>query len=198
MSAFESCNSAYRLRYWNFIFMNIDISHIMTCCNSAYRLRYWNYIWSSQLSIPFLKMLQQCLPLAVLKHGSDTSVFNSVGLTTVATVLTACGIETLSIYIFYYLSDTWLQQCLPLAVLKQPKINPYNQQHNSCNSAYRLWYWNTILLQFFLLQLRLVATVLTACGIETGLLIRCPITISSLLQQYLPLAVLKLLTLQLY
>ena len=81
--------------------------------------------------------MQQYLPLAVLKH-------NAFNLTTndsfVATVLTACGIETMIREVFQNSMD--------------------------------------------------VATVLTACGIET----MKPFTASSvpfLLQQYLPLAVLK-------
>ena len=62
----------------------------------------------------------------------------------VATVLTACGIETDSIKNCYFVFCS-LQQCLPLAVLK-PSI--------SSISAMRL-------------KLIGVATVLTACGIET-------------------------------
>ena len=34
------CNSAYRLRYWNFA--AIAAFSIAVNCNSAYRLRYWN------------------------------------------------------------------------------------------------------------------------------------------------------------
>ena len=63
----------------------------------------------------------------------------------VATVLTACGIETIC------------NDKLPVSSSK------------GCNSAYRLRYWNapmeTILRKFFL---KSVATVLTACGIETS------------------------------
>ena len=58
----------------------------------------------------------------------------------VATVLTACGIET---YIsgegsyFFYL----LQQCLPLAVLKRSLFGRAAiAAFSSCNSAYRLRY----------------------------------------------------------
>ena len=62
-------------------------------------------------------MLQQCLPLAVLKRFFFFNVL--IHRLVVATVLTACGIET-------GWSKTeegkdkpeWLQQCLPLAVLK--------------------------------------------------------------------------------
>ena len=39
---FEGCNSAYRLRYWNYD-KNLSVTTTeLECCNSAYRLRYWN------------------------------------------------------------------------------------------------------------------------------------------------------------
>ena len=85
----------------------------------------------------------------------------------VATVLTACGIET-SCYCSH--NDLpGLQQCLPLAVLKLTLIY----------LAERL---NTLLL---------VATVLTACGIETFCDLRLSTGTILGLQQCLPLAVLK-------
>ena len=63
----------------------------------------------------------------------------------VATVLTACGIETFKKILTSNDANSKLQQCLPLAVLKQIEF----------------WQdWEGI--DF------LVATVLTACGIETG------------------------------
>ena len=62
----------------------------------------------------------------------------------VATVLTACGIETLDDG--YHLSTTLLQQYLPLAVLKR-----ITNGHKAIGAVCE------------------VATVLTACGIETGL-----------------------------
>ena len=59
----------------------------------------------------------------------------------VATVLTACGIETL-IQLISSLdkSINELQQCLPLAVLKQASITTLKNGFNGCNSAYRLRY----------------------------------------------------------
>ena len=84
--------------------------------------------------------LQQYLPLAVLKLivASVTILVNSV-----ATVLTACGIET--------------------ADLIAGKIGNFY----SCNSTYRLRYWNFITRANKVASLFVVATVLTACGIET-------------------------------
>ena len=64
----------------------------------------------------------------------------------VATVLTACGIETSpKLLCSYSCRDGRLQQCLPLAVLK-----PFNTRN-------------------FLNRASGVATVLTACGIETNI-----------------------------
>ena len=64
----------------------------------------------------------------------------------------------------------WLQQHLPLAVLKRFEL---------CS---RPWY-----------IVRWVATALTACGIETLLNANSVSTINAALQQHLPLAVLKLI-----
>ena len=60
----------------------------------------------------------------------------------VATVLTACGIETLRLALLNASVMSLLQQYLPLAVLKQQK-----EYHSLVDDK--------------------VATVLTACGIET-------------------------------
>ena len=164
---FGSCNSAYRLRYWNKFcnrcwnsLLRIVATVLTACgietmsirnlikqkaarCNSAYRLRYWN----------------TCNTLNLLLVGSMN----------VATVLTACGIETKGFWrtfeFFYYLlqqclplavlkhsNDLYthsvkiksLQQCLPLAVLKQTTSDFCIVAANKicCNSAYRLRYWN--------------------------------------------------------
>ena len=87
-------------------------------------------------------MLQQYLPLAVLKllvhfinslHyilvatvltacGIETlavNIANDPNILEVATVLTACGIETKRNYAKDFISITSLQQYLPLAVLKR-------------------------------------------------------------------------------
>ena len=66
-------------------------------------------------------------------------------LSQVATVLTACGIETVSLKSFQWLAK--LQQYLPLAVLKPSKG------------------------LLIVMPILYVATVLTACGIETRLVI---------------------------
>ena len=113
--SFLSCNSTYRLRYWNRAILVAPKAFVSLRCNSTYRLRYWN-------------MYQLLVGIRIEQH--------------VATVLTACGIET---WFFHY----------------QPSI------YLSCNSTYRLRYWNIIfdvtLGHFY----KLVATVLTVYGIET-------------------------------
>ena len=86
--------------------------------------------------------LQQCLPLAVLKHLAYVHLLVEINMG-VATVLTACGIETNPIRTH----SRWslqLQQCLPLVVLKLCCIKHVNvlQQLIRCNSTYRLRYWN--------------------------------------------------------
>ena len=91
-----SCNSTYRLRYWNEVIKPYTFNHIIVSCNSTYRLRYWNYhilqtlniticrcnstyrlrYWNLILFKSFipssLRWLQQYLPLAVLKHSSSS------------------------------------------------------------------------------------------------------------------------------
>ena len=41
-AAASSCNSTYRLRYWNFFSYDFSLAFYFTRCNSTYRLRYWN------------------------------------------------------------------------------------------------------------------------------------------------------------
>ena len=136
---FTSCNSAYRLRYWNIIIgTSIYVNHLG--CNSAYRLRYWNNAKSSRPTLRAL-MLQQYLPLAVLKLSVKRYLKFPPVTNSVATVLTACGIETY--HLWYYRREvqtavaTVLTACgiETRAILNVPSFL-------SCNSAYRLRYWN--------------------------------------------------------
>ena len=139
------CNSAYRLRYWNLLIsacntscfvatvltacgietssqFSIPLLKMTECCNSAYRLRYWNF--PQEIFKRFQDMvLQQCLPLAVLKlffHWNHHSEIISIGCNSAyrlrywnSKAVVGCAIPL-------------LQQCLPLAVLKPtPKLNGY-------------------------------------------------------------------------
>ena len=207
-----------------------------------------------------VKPLQQCLPLAVLKHakisakyelpavatvltacGIETIIIISINikLTYVATVLTACGIETTSYILVLFskidsvatvltacgietLDNTGskslkssLQQCLPLAVLKQRytpniwSISPTLQQclplavlkltlkqvvkanmYLSVATVLTACGIETMLVRVSPPFTICVATVLTACGIETQRNNTIPLGVHSL-QQCLPLAVLK-------
>ena len=164
MIFYARCNSAYRLRYWNFYKLDswthfvIEVATVLTACGietSWYPTLKNN--WSTPLqqclplavlklflTLPIIRRnhcrLQQCLPLAVLKPPTGRAI-KPIGLK--------------------------LQQCLPLAVLKR-LINVLSYVHVSCcNSAYRLRYWNQV-------SLKLMES------------------ISMKLQQCLPLAVLKL------
>ena len=107
--------------------------------------------------------LQQHLPLAVLKHSKWATI--EFAKSSVATALTASGIETNTSY-FELSQDNRLQQHLPLAVLKHI-IRRYSTMHQrSCNSTYRLRYWNRPSFKPFMIEY-------------------------ARLQQHLPLAVLK-------
>ena len=124
----ESCNSAYRLRYWNpcpFATTIVRTAMLQQCLPLAVlKLNVSNDNLAS-----FCK-LQQCLPLAVLKQSADP-----VGL----------------------LHFSTLQQCLPLAVLKPNILNPISLYGLlSCNSAYRLRYWNMMnaIVQHFVIHKR--------------------------------------------
>ena len=115
----RSCNSTYRLRYWN---SNLPIGNIncsslqqylpftvlklarflifyslskFSSCNSTYRLRYWN---------------------------SRPSSLASASTFAVATVLTVYGIETITLLTEVHCWLARLQQYLPFTVLKLPCI----------------------------------------------------------------------------
>ena len=158
------CNSTYRLRYWNprnhywINFSTFDVATVPTACGIE-------TFYAKHLS--WITKLQQYLPLAVLKLENYQNSENTLNI--VATVPTACGIETRTKILWMWLDiqsvatvptacgiETWivleyqplhtsimLQQCLPLAVLKQLSSS-----------------WTSTLNQY-------VATVPTACGIET-------------------------------
>ena len=72
--------------------------------------------------------------------------FGNWGAFLVATVLTACGIETIEVLIPPLVASCKLQQYLPLAVLKLSIPLSFNPEYS-----------------------KEVATVLTACGIETNI-----------------------------
>ena len=111
----------------------------------------------------------------------------------VATVLTACGIETLLKEDAQIGISFTLQQYLPLAVLKRYR------QLLSCRHRLQRPLQQYLPLAVLKLtgdfapegKLQKVATVLTACGIETRSALASASAFFFKLQQYLPLAVLK-------
>ena len=140
---FNCCNSAYRLRYWNGSWLQHkatlqEVATVLTACgietlaDNCIMVTGTDYLLQQCLPLAVLKLLsqkftvidisiklQQCLPLAVLKHEETH------------TEVTPAPEE--------------LQQCLPLAVLKLVFHLTIKQKFQSCNSAYRLRYWNQVL-----------------------------------------------------
>ena len=161
-------------------------------CNSTYRLRYWNDYAKSVGAVIENALLQQYLPLAVLKQNSSytqgrfimwlqqylplavlkqiiiwrlsiptsyhvATVLTACGIETagerpsfkcfmiVVTVLTACGIETfnkgLSSDEYLFCVATVLTAC-GIETLISPAVLTA-EERRSCNSTYRLRYRNT-------------------------------------------------------
>ena len=125
---FGSCNSAYRLRYWNDI--NRCRPPFYPRCNSAYRLRYWNL--TNILSL-FKTALGTCCNSAYrLRYWNLQRRWIMYKVFPVATVLTVYGIETKKSFCLHLLKYSPLQQCLPFTVLKpqfpQAIWHPYQLQ----------------------------------------------------------------------
>ena len=137
-SLFKGCNSAYRLRYWNFHAIwhrFIDCFELQQCLPLAVLKHF-----SNECQQPIVAVLQQCLPLAVLK-------------------LVRTGRKSFRL-------GTRLQQCLPLAVLKQSYVATVNLPSAVATVLTACGIETCHLLDTFIHYL-IVATVLTACGIET-------------------------------
>ena len=102
----KCCNSAYRLRYWNPHDPNLNayyksVATVLTACGMRRRVRGSRGAkrrWGPHISSPWPKGREN--------KGDE------------ATVLTACGIETLDDRYLLPEMVNQLQQCLPLAVLK--------------------------------------------------------------------------------
>ena len=133
------CNSTYRLRYWNPA-INVSMLLGVAGCNSTYRLRYWN-----KLVFNYAKNLAGtgCNSTYRLRYWNLSSWCCYNIRCFVATVLTACGIETLDMPYFVE-NECELQQYLPLAVLKlvEASLRLASLMSLGCNSTYRLRYWN--------------------------------------------------------
>ena len=86
------CNSAYRLRYWNVSFARYVYS-LLDRCNSAYRLRYWNLWNECMLHRPLQSRCNSAYRLRYWNFVPRCKIWAHT-FKNVATVLTACGIET--------------------------------------------------------------------------------------------------------
>ena len=138
-----------------------DINNrINTCysCNSAYRLRYWNV---NKHIFDFRRwfVLQQCLPFTVLKLDNIISMTNGMQLqqclpfTVLKRVcLLVPDMKTLRCNSAYRLRY-WNGPHLPNSII-------FNLR---CNSTYRLQYWNKHGLGFQGLNIFKVAKSLTVC-----------------------------------
>ena len=115
--------------------------------------------------------LQQCLPLAVLKLKLGNLQVLLLTIVQVATVLTACGIETHVSIICDIGNIIPLQQCLPLAVLKHTFIDKHRYAFNCVlQQCLPLAVLKQPQICHRFQRSQVVATVLTACGIETNAL----------------------------
>ena len=136
------------------------------CCNVAYRFLYWNTLFSS-----YYFFRDCCNGAYRLRYWNAPITLDG-----------SAGIRA------------ELQQYLPLAVLKQEsdfKSFFTVCGSESCNSTYRLRYWNPRRLLRSSHNSLVVATALTACGIETVRLHLLQIRSHHRLQRRLLLAVLK-------
>ena len=132
---FSSCNSTYRLRYWNLSQLLMHWSLYTSPVATVLTVYGIETSPAVVISRSCLHKLQQYLPFTVLKHIGyiyNSSVLNN----TVATVLTVYGIETFASTILEYeLIIDALQQYLPFTVLKQDSLiwkrslRPWLQQY---------------------------------------------------------------------
>ena len=109
-----SCNSAYRLRYWN-LNARLEMRALCFSCNSAYRLRYWNFN-----SLEIIITLVSCNSAYRLRYWN---MFLAQAGDTQANA--CCN----SAYRLRYWNGLH-------------KLKILGDEQFSCNSAYRLRYWN--------------------------------------------------------
>ena len=91
----------------------------------------------------------------------------------VATVLTVYGIETLDKFQYHWILHPLVATVLTVyGIETMGGIETYVEFHDSCNSTYRLRYWNKEDKMQEQSVSNLVATVLTVYGIETFVIIK--------------------------
>ena len=137
---------------------------LLTGCNSAYRLRYWNA--NKSTVYPMFYTVATVLTACGIETLFSFATYDC--RLVVATVLTACGIETINTFLIEAFVLDLVATVLTACGIEtlHPNVLQTRPHQTSCNSAYRLRYWNTPLLPEARIN-KPVATVLTACGIET-------------------------------
>ena len=135
-------------------------------CNSAYRLRYWNVRCRQSLTSTSTLVATVLTACGIETSRYSTQYFETV---IVATVLTACGIETWDLSITFPYSSLSCNSAYRLRYWNSAPMSWYSHLgiRLRCNSAYRLRYWNLVDDKTRGRYRIAVATVLTACGIET-------------------------------
>ena len=140
----QRCNSAYRLRYWNFLALIQRVRNDLGC-NSAYRLRYWNF-----RNVPMLLQPYGCCNSAYrLRYWNYKKFLEIWYCGHVATVLTACGIETTRVFIIKSIFIDSCNSAYRLRYWNTYTNSPAGLPTIRCNSAYRLRYWNTTVGSFW-------------------------------------------------
>ena len=162
----SSCNSTYRLRYWNRLKSFYKPRLYEMRCNSTYRLRYWNVI------ILAISTISDAIFVATVPtvYGIETSIFLQQER---HRIFQCCN----STYRLRYWNGVSKQldyledkvSCNSTYRLRywnhQLLADKYKPSFEGCNSTYRLRYWNKFIP--FPLTMTEVATVPTVYGIET-------------------------------
>ena len=158
-----SCNSTYRLRYWNpegklqKLTLQRNVATALTACGietaetssaliSLIKLQQHLPLAVLKLSLVLAKDfgsgLQQHLPLAVLKHMDRPHI--TLQQREALQQHLPLAVLKLKSGLFTRLKNILLQQHLPLAVLKRSLYFLWRYiMNNRCNSTYRLRYWNS-------------------------------------------------------
>ena len=118
--AAEGCNSTYRLRYWNAKF-RFDFLADWLRCNSTYRLRYWNSLMiPSTVSPPFTS----CNSTYRLRYWNWKEVYKvTPSFHQLQQYLPFTVLKRIGVLLWKTADAKTLQQYLPFTVLKQIKIN---------------------------------------------------------------------------
>ena len=111
-------------------------------CNSTYRLRYWNWVKTATKFVG-RQALQQYLPFTVLKRKSRLFCVQHTQQLQQYLPFTVLKLKDAEEYMKR--GDNKLQQYLPFTVLKRDAVGGHLSPDDiCCNSTYRLRYWNRL------------------------------------------------------